>query len=175
MTHPCFLADHETIRCPEPSAQGPDGLCAVHRWREWQAGLQADWQHAQDHAEYNPGHAERLRLAEQREREARYRRVLEEMSRADFTGDGTHYGVAALAGVVRNLAGVGEGGRNNALTRASFKVGQLTAGAELRADVGVRALRRAGEAMGLHEREVQHVVKEAFGAGLQFPRSSRDA
>lgn len=159
--------------CPEPPERVlPDGLCHKHRAAEIAARAQADWQHQQDYEEAFPEvRAERERR-ERAEREARRARVLTEIAGRRFDGDGTPYGVAALGGIVRDLSRTPEGGRNDALTRAAFRVGGLVAGGELAPACAIRALREAGRAMDLPEHEVRYVTRRAFDAGLQRPRSA---
>lgn len=159
--------------CPEPPERVlADGVCHKHRAAEVAAAAQADWAFWRDLEEYDPRIVIERERRERAERQARRARVLEEIAGRRFDGDGTPYGVAALGGIVRDLSKTREGGRNDALTRASFRAGGLVAGGEVDPGCAIRALREAGRAMGLPEHEVKYVVKRAFDAGLQRPRSA---
>lgn len=68
------------------------------------------------------------------------------------------------------VASTGEGGRNEALNRASFKVGQIVAGGHLSAHVAAQALDSAAAACGLPERERQTTITRSLKAGMASPR-----
>lgn len=86
--------------------------------------------------------------------------------------DGTPYGAAAMERELGKLLGTAEGGRNEALNRASFALGQLTAGGELRGERAVEHLALAAERMGLDREEAEGTIRSGFEAGLLVPRSA---
>ena len=85
----------------------------------------------------------------------------------------TGYGPAALDRETRALAGVQEGGRNHALNRAAFNLGQLIpAGYVTEADA-VTELTAAALRMGLTEREAARTIASGLTAGQRHPRTPR--
>lgn len=158
--------------CTEPPERiMEDGMCHKHRWAEICAIRQIEWQHQQDVDEAWPERAAEREERERAERQARRARALEQIGRR-LDGDGTSYGLAALGGTIRELSQVPEGGRNDALNRASFRVGGLVAGGEIHPACAVQALRDAAEAMGLPEHEAKYVIRRAFDKGLERPKSA---
>jgi hypothetical protein len=68
------------------------------------------------------------------------------------------------------VANTGEGGRNEALNRAAFKVGQIVAGGHLSAHQAAQSLDSAAAASGLPERERQATITRSLKAGMASPR-----
>lgn len=88
-------------------------------------------------------------------------------------GDGTPYGLAALADEVDRVRTAAVGTRNHTLNRAAFCLAQLVAGGELSESVSRPALIAAALAAGLTEHEIRRTIASAFGAGVCQPRSGR--
>lgn len=93
--------------------------------------------------------------------------------------DGSRYGLAALKGVLSDLSAVGSGspgtsglGRNNALSSAAHRCGQLVAGGELDHGCARVALRSVAADMGLAESEYGPLITRRMFAGAQNPRSA---
>lgn len=84
--------------------------------------------------------------------------------------DGTTYGVAALEREVGRLLQQEEGGRNEALNRAAFAMGQLVAGGELKPEPVLERLELVASRIGLDSHETKVTIKSGFDAGLQEPR-----
>lgn len=88
-------------------------------------------------------------------------------------GTGTAYGLTALAGEVAALVAVPIGsGRNDALNRASFRVGQLVAGGELAERHAIDTLGAADG--GLDYPATRSTILSGIAAGRQEPRSAPD-
>jgi hypothetical protein len=85
---------------------------------------------------------------------------------------GTAYGRAAMERELGRLVTTAEGGRNDALNRATFSLSQLVAGGELAEDQVREALETAGERMGLEPREIQVTIASAWQAGEREPRQA---
>ena len=91
---------------------------------------------------------------------------------ADYTGNGSAYGLAVLEGELMQLRAAGPGTRNHALNRSAFAVGQVVAGGELD-EIHARAgLLSTGIAIGLSEPEVRQTLESGFTAGTREPRSA---
>jgi len=87
-------------------------------------------------------------------------------------GGSSRYGLAALEEELGQLRRAPVGGRNHALNRAAFCLGQLIAGGELvEADV-VDALRAVSVSRGLSRREVERTISSGLAAGRLNPRRS---
>jgi hypothetical protein len=85
-------------------------------------------------------------------------------------GDASAWGEAALQGEIAKLRATREGGRNDALNHAAFRLGQIVAGGGLdRAQVEASLL-TAAVAVGLPEAEARKTIASGFGAGGQSPR-----
>lgn len=84
--------------------------------------------------------------------------------------DGTAYGLAALEREIGRLLTIREGGRNDALNRASFSLAQLVAGGELSQDRAFEDLPLAAERMGLAPDEIMATIASGWEAGLKDPR-----
>lgn len=80
------------------------------------------------------------------------------------------YGQRALQEEADKVARTGEGGRNDALNRATFKVAQLVAGGEVDEGEARAALIDAALAAGLDEREASRTVESGFRGGTASPR-----
>lgn len=85
---------------------------------------------------------------------------------------GTSYGTAALERELGRLLSEPEGGRNNALNKSAFSLGQLVAGGELEEAKVLESLATAGERMGLDPEEIEQTVASGFEAGRSEPREA---
>lgn len=87
------------------------------------------------------------------------------------TGHGTSaWGQRTLEGVCQDLAGVQEGGRNNALNRAAFRLAQAVAGGHIDEWDARGQLLEVALGIGLTERESQKTIDSGFRKGLTAPR-----
>ncbi len=86
--------------------------------------------------------------------------------------DGTAYGLAALEREITTLRGQGEGGRNDALNRATFALAQLVTGGELRDTRAWDDLESAAADIGLEEHETTLTMRSAWEAGGAQPRQA---
>jgi putative DNA primase/helicase len=77
------------------------------------------------------------------------------------------WGAAALTRICDELRVTPEGGRNDALNRASFAVARIHAGGHVDADEARVALRAAALEAGLEEDEVERTLESGWNAGLQ--------
>lgn len=75
------------------------------------------------------------------------------------------YGTGALASEVRDLAGHPPGGRNQALNRAAFRLGQLAAATGLTEAEAVEGLRGAAASCGLLADDGEHQFRKTFRSG----------
>jgi hypothetical protein len=93
---------------------------------------------------------------------------------SEFTGSGLGYAEAALAREIDELARAVRPGRNHALNRAAFSLGQLVAGGALPRERVVAELRRACETNGLAQedgpRGVDATISSGLRSGSQSPR-----
>lgn len=155
--------------CPHPALVY--GVCARHREDEKRAEDRHEYLRGLELDDLNPQRVvEREREAAERA-EADRRALLAHLPTAKWTGDGSRYGCAAITGILRDLpAHAADAGRNNALNRAAFIVGQLVAGGELETGKAWRTLHDAGLALGLPQREVHAAVKSGFHKGLDNPK-----
>lgn len=83
---------------------------------------------------------------------------------------GTHYGLRAMSFEIEALRTAGDGGRNNALNKATFSLSQLVAGGELDADHVVAELMDAAAHIGLEDAEARQTLDSAWAAGEAQPR-----
>lgn len=87
------------------------------------------------------------------------------------------YGRSALNSEIRELSKIGQGGRNNALNCAAFKLAQLVAGGELDHDEVEHALQYACTRNGLAHDDGWHsvnaTIRSGMHAGMKYPRSRR--
>jgi hypothetical protein len=81
------------------------------------------------------------------------------------------YGPAALAREAEHVATAPEGGRNHALNRAAFNLGQLIAAGHLTEVDAIGELSRAAARAGLDERETARTIASGIKAGRQHPRT----
>jgi len=90
---------------------------------------------------------------------------------------GTAYGIRALEQQAGHLFTAPEGERNVRLNRTGFRIGQLVAAGELKADEALRVIAAAAEYAGLDRTEVYQTLKSAFEAGLEKPweKGGKDA
>jgi hypothetical protein len=91
-------------------------------------------------------------------------------SPANFEGDGTAYGRAALDGALTSLRHAPVGQRNHTLNRCAFALAQLVAGGELLESAVRAGLLSAAIGIGLDEPESRQTIDSAFDAGLAQPR-----
>lgn len=149
------------------------GVCARHREDEKRAEDRHDYLRGLELDDLNPMRVVERERAEAEAREADRRAILSSLTPAQWTGDGSRYGCAAITRVLNELpAEAGRSGRNVALNRAAFIVGQLVAGGELETGKAHRTLMAAGLGLGLPRFEVQAAVKSGFNAGLDAPRAA---
>lgn len=90
------------------------------------------------------------------------------------TGDGRRhrYLTAALKAELERVMDAQPGGRNDALNRAAYCLGQLVAGAGLDEDAVTGALTTAALAAGLSEAEAVRTIASGLAAGARTPRSA---
>lgn len=123
-------------------------------------------------ADLYPAEAARLREREAADAAAAQDAAVAAVAAREWTGDGTPYGVAALRGILSDLSTDAAAGRNNALTRAAFRLARLVAGGELRHESTVAALRDAGNLMRLPAHETRHIIAGAYRRGLTHPKAA---
>lgn len=89
-------------------------------------------------------------------------------------GDGTAYGLAALAAETRELAATPHGGRHNRLYLAACRLGELEAGGELRPGVAEHALRAVlhGFSQPCDTASGEQTITDGLEKGAQSPRSA---
>jgi hypothetical protein len=85
------------------------------------------------------------------------------------------YGPAALNREAETVAATGEGGRNHALNRAAFSLGQLIAAGHLTEDEVTEGLTAAAGRAGLDEHEAARTIASGIRAGHRNPRPTRTA
>ena len=85
----------------------------------------------------------------------------------------TGYGPAALAREAEQVAATREPGRNHALNRAAFSLGQLIAAGHLTEDEGTADLAGAALTAGLDEQEAARTIASGIRAGQRHPRMTR--
>jgi hypothetical protein len=85
----------------------------------------------------------------------------------------TGYGPAALAREAQRVASAPEGGRNHALNKAAFNLGQLIATDHLTEADATEELARAAARAGLSESEAARTIDSGLRAGQQCPRTPR--
>lgn len=81
------------------------------------------------------------------------------------------YGKAAMDEECTCLASCPEGGRNEALNRAAFVLGQLVAGGEVSRDEAENSLYDAASQCGLSDREIERTMRSGLEKGMRDPRS----
>lgn len=91
-------------------------------------------------------------------------------TRQMFSMVSTSWAGKALEEECDKVAGMGEGGRNEALNRSAFKIGQIVAGGHLSANQAAQALDSAAAVSGLPERERQATITRSLKAGMAAPR-----
>lgn len=85
---------------------------------------------------------------------------------------GTAYGLKAMELELEDLSNTGEGGRNNALNRSAFSLGQLVAGGEIDEKSALLRLESVAESIGLDHIEIKQTIKSGWEAGLSEPRQA---
>ncbi|WP_088289876.1 bifunctional DNA primase/polymerase [Kineosporia sp. A_224] len=88
----------------------------------------------------------------------------------DLGARATAYLRAAVAGEIQRVLDVGEGGRNVALNRAAFALGQLVAGHGLDEAAAAEALTDAAQIVGLPAAEAKTTIRSGLSAGRRSPR-----
>lgn len=83
------------------------------------------------------------------------------------------YGPAALAREAEHVAATREPGRNHALNRAAFSLGQLIAAGQLTEDQVTAELTVAAVSAGLAEAEAARTIASGLRAGQRHPRTPR--
>lgn len=86
-------------------------------------------------------------------------------------GDGTAYGLAALADEVQHVRSAPVGSRNHTLNRAAFCIAQLVAGGELSESAARSSLFSAATGAGLPDQEICQTIGSGFHAGLRQART----
>ena len=87
-------------------------------------------------------------------------------------GNSSAYGLAGLAAECDEVAGSGEGGRNDRLNRAAYSVGQLVGGGELERGHAEADLLDAALRCGLGEREATKTLRSGLDSGEKDPRTA---
>lgn len=95
---------------------------------------------------------------------------LSDVTKADFEGDGTPYGLAVLRDETDRLRSAQVGTRNHELNRCAFVLAQLVAGGELLESAARGALLFTADAIGLDAAEARQTTDSAFDAGTRYPR-----
>lgn len=83
----------------------------------------------------------------------------------------TPYGLKALVEECSGVRTSPNGGRNTALNKAAFRLGQLIGGDELTQSTVERELSAAAESSGLPSTEVEKTMRSGLQAGIQEPRT----
>lgn len=96
--------------------------------------------------------------------------AISDVTRADFEGDGTPYGLAVLRDETDRLRSAQTGTRNHTLNRCAFVLAQLVAGGELLEGAVRASVLGVALAIGLEEAEARQTIDSAFDAGLGRPR-----
>jgi hypothetical protein len=91
---------------------------------------------------------------------------------ADYTGDGSAYGLYVLGAELSELRAAVRGTRNHTLNRSAFAVAQVVAGGELDEHHARSELLETAVAIGLPEPESRQTLDSAFRAGAREPRSA---
>jgi hypothetical protein len=87
----------------------------------------------------------------------------------------TGYPAAALRGERDRVAAATAGGRNNALNRAAFNLGQLVAAGSLDEHTVAAELAQAAHRCGLPPTETERTIASGLRAGMRHPRPRRGA
>lgn len=87
--------------------------------------------------------------------------------------EGTDYGLTVRAHRIAELAVAPEGGRNHALNKAAYVMGQLVAGGQLREDETLHQILLVAERIGLDPTEALATIRSGFEAGARNPREPR--
>jgi hypothetical protein len=83
----------------------------------------------------------------------------------------SRYAAAALERELQAVLDAPHGTRNNTFNAAAYNLGTLVGAGMLDRPVVVSALRRAGEAVGLGDAEVDRTLRSGLGAGIANPRT----
>jgi len=84
---------------------------------------------------------------------------------------GSAYAKAALKYELRTLAFAPEGGRNEALNKAAFALGQFVPGGHLDRATVEAELARVADLIGLDEAEIKGTIRSGIEAGIKNPRT----
>lgn len=163
---PCFVPD-----CGGRTAPGED-ICAHHAHAERAALAYHQHERAETLAELYPGRAELALRERARVIDFQRREILDRVNAAQWDGDGTPYGVAAMRSIMAELTKDAQHGRNNALNRAAFRLGRFVGGGELSHEATTADLREAGAMLRLPKHEVEHILKGAYMRGILNPKSA---
>lgn len=96
--------------------------------------------------------------------------ALDDVAAADFSGDGTPYGLAVMHDELDRVRAAQVGTRNHQLNRSAFALARLVAGGELLEAAARPSLLGVSLAIGLDEPESRQTIDSAFDAGLRQPR-----
>lgn len=96
--------------------------------------------------------------------------ALDDVTKADFEGDGTPYGLAVLRDEIERLRSAQVGTRNHELNRCAFVLAQLVAGGELLEGAVRSSMLGVALAIRLDEAEARQTIDSAFAAGFREPR-----
>lgn len=83
----------------------------------------------------------------------------------------TAYGLTALHHECLELAHTAEGGRNQQLNNAAYRMGQLIGGNEISRSTVERELTSAAHQAGLEAQEIGRTLKSGLDAGIKVPRT----
>lgn len=90
-----------------------------------------------------------------------------------LAGGGSKFGLAALRNEIEELGSAAPGGRNAALNKAAFALGQLVAGGELDGVSVEQTLLDTALAIGLGEGEAVASIHSGMSAGAKEPRQGK--
>ena len=110
-----------------------------------------------------------IRAQARMEEEARARLAEAQIRANPAPAGGSRYGEVALQRTCEEIAGMTEGSRNMALSRAAYRIGGLVGSGHIGAKQASSGLMRAGEACGLPRDEASSVVKRGLRAGAEKP------
>jgi putative DNA primase/helicase len=96
--------------------------------------------------------------------------ALDDVAAADFSGDGTPYGLAVMHDELDRVRVAQVGTRNHQLNRSAFALARLVAGGELLESAARSSLLGVSLAIGLDEPESRQTIDSAFDAGVRQPR-----
>lgn len=157
--------------CGGRKAPGKD-VCAYHAEAEAGAVAYHEYERVLTLAEMYPGMADIAMRDHMRRADSRQHAQVALVEGAEWTGDGTRYGIAAFRGIMANLADDVAHGRNNALNRAAFRLGRIVGGGEFAHESAVARLRTAAGMMNLPRHEVDHILRGGYTRGVLNPKAA---